>query len=398
MIFGGGGGSIARLIVGGSLNGSIFAEGTINEVNIGGTLGTETGSLPTITALGGFGSGSTNGLVADTIRANIVTPFNLLHLQANNFFGSLECQNISAFPSGTRSGINVTDELAATINIKGTLQANSKIRAGRITGQVNIGTDGTGFWDGPVTVGTLTTTNLSPRLDYTQTPATVGGGSIGILPFRLHKEGSSPSYDRNSPGPLFSKLGFNSGTIPLTLRFYGPVITNPTSARPVQLFRRDNPTVPGTLISTSDYLVSYPDARSIRIIPVADLPIGRYEIVTQSSLKSDLPSAGSPTVPSATYIFGLRCMNGGNPNPCDLADDQGTPLYPFGNPVGANTGVNEGDYNCFFNNFFLPPPSNAVCNFADDQGNVPPNPAAANSGVNEGDYNAFFNNFFIPCV
>jgi hypothetical protein len=79
--------------------------------------------------------------------------------------------------------------------------------------------------------------------------------------------------------------------------------------------------------------------------------------------------------------------------PADIADDQGNPLP--GMPGAANNGVNEGDYNAFFNGFF-----NALsyCDIADDQGNpLPGMPGVPNNGVNEGDFNCFFNFFMSGC-
>ncbi|CAN5859265.1 hypothetical protein BH11PLA1_BH11PLA1_18100 [soil metagenome] len=89
----------------------------------------------------------------------------------------------------------------------------------------------------------------------------------------------------------------------------------------------------------------------------------------------------------------------GQPGPCqpaDMADDQGTPLPT----TASNTGVNEGDYNGFFNTFFVDQSVNSPADIADDAGNPRPpfGPGGtANSGVNEGDYNCFFNNFFAGC-
>ncbi|CAN5684644.1 hypothetical protein BH11PLA1_BH11PLA1_02140 [soil metagenome] len=82
--------------------------------------------------------------------------------------------------------------------------------------------------------------------------------------------------------------------------------------------------------------------------------------------------------------------------PADIADDQGTPL-PTALP---NNGVNEGDYNAFFNNFFTNQSIGSPADIAYDNGDpLPPfGPAGGvNNGVNEGDYNAFFNNFFNGC-
>ncbi|CAN5842039.1 hypothetical protein BH11PLA1_BH11PLA1_24340 [soil metagenome] len=79
----------------------------------------------------------------------------------------------------------------------------------------------------------------------------------------------------------------------------------------------------------------------------------------------------------------------------DIGDDAGDAPPKWD---AANAGVNEGDYNAFFNHFFLSAPANAVCDIADDAGFAPPRTGESNSGVNEGDYNAFFNSFFDGCT
>ncbi|MBL0871275.1 MAG: hypothetical protein IBJ18_11945 [Phycisphaerales bacterium] len=78
--------------------------------------------------------------------------------------------------------------------------------------------------------------------------------------------------------------------------------------------------------------------------------------------------------------------------PADIADDQGTYIPSF----SVNNGVNEGDYNAFFNGFFL---RLSAVDIANDNGEPRPpfGPAGTNTGVNEGDYNCFFNNFFLGC-
>lgn len=93
-------------------------------------------------------------------------------------------------------------------------------------------------------------------------------------------------------------------------------------------------------------------------------------------------------------------------NPADIADDQGNPLP--GSPGVPNGGVNEGDYNCFFSaaGFFNqaaagPAAVGNFCDIADDQGTPKPpfgTPLGSNNGVNEGDFNCFFNALFSPCV
>ncbi|CAN5866657.1 hypothetical protein BH11PLA1_BH11PLA1_10400 [soil metagenome] len=81
-------------------------------------------------------------------------------------------------------------------------------------------------------------------------------------------------------------------------------------------------------------------------------------------------------------------------NPADIATDAGDPMptVTVGGVVyrDGNGAVNEGDYNCFFNTFFLDAPNNLPADVADDAGNP-----GSNGSVNEGDYNCFFNNFFL---
>jgi hypothetical protein len=98
-------------------------------------------------------------------------------------------------------------------------------------------------------------------------------------------------------------------------------------------------------------------------------------------------------------------------SPADIADDAGVPLFTPStcSNIPVNTGVNEGDYNAFFSadGFFLQAGIGAGaiglhCDIADDAGNaLPPfnsGGTGANNGVNEGDYNCFFNSLFLPCA
>ncbi|CAN5750508.1 hypothetical protein BH11PLA1_BH11PLA1_07800 [soil metagenome] len=88
---------------------------------------------------------------------------------------------------------------------------------------------------------------------------------------------------------------------------------------------------------------------------------------------------GSATLPAAGALL----------SPADIADDAGNAPPLAG---ASNSGVNEGDYNAFFNGFFN---ASTWCDIADDAGiPLPGGPGNSNNGVNEGDYNCFFNFFF----
>ncbi|CAN5814398.1 hypothetical protein BH11PLA1_BH11PLA1_17080 [soil metagenome] len=102
-----------------------------------------------------------------------------------------------------------------------------------------------------------------------------------------------------------------------------------------------------------------------------------------------LNSDGAGATGSASNAFTV------NPAPVlcppDIADDAGNAP-----PIGGNSGVNEGDYNAFFNLFFTNQAIGSPADIADDAGNPLPS-GESNSGVNEGDYNLFFNDFFTGC-
>lgn len=88
-------------------------------------------------------------------------------------------------------------------------------------------------------------------------------------------------------------------------------------------------------------------------------------------------------------------------NPADIANDQGEPLGSL-LATGVNNGVNEGDYNCFYNYYFASQGMNWPCDIANDQGDLAPRFNGTLSGgpngvVNEGDYNAFFAYYFSTC-
>lgn len=115
---------------------------------------------------------------------------------------------------------------------------------------------------------------------------------------------------------------------------------------------------------------------------------------TNSASATTLLSRVQLTPGPASYRLGCQ--------PADIADDSGNPL-PSNLP---NNGLNEGDYNAFFgaDGFFSqaslgPAAIGATCDIACDSGEpLPTLPAACtNNGVNEGDFNCFFNFLFLPC-
>ncbi|MBX9737729.1 MAG: hypothetical protein K2X32_12470 [Phycisphaerales bacterium] len=133
---------------------------------------------------------------------------------------------------------------------------------------------------------------------------------------------------------------------------------------------------------------------------IYDIASGTFDAPITTPYPSYAPSSIGPVNPSggATYAPGLftapptlRC------NAADIAFDDGLALPPIGIAGGTNNGVTEGDYNLFFANFFDALP---VCDIAnDDSSPLPPfGTLQTNNGVTEGDYNLFFSIFFNGCA
>ncbi len=142
-----------------------------------------------------------------------------------------------------------------------------------------------------------------------------------------------------------------------------------------------------------------PDLRSrVPVMASETLPLGSVGGREQVTL-------GITTMPRHAHDFAeAGCQ------PADIAYDIGWTFDPTFFVSFPNNGVNEGDYNAFFaSNGFFDQSSLGLAavgtswDIAYDSGDpLPPFgpviPNAANNGVNEGDYNCFFNNFFLGCL
>lgn len=143
---------------------------------------------------------------------------------------------------------------------------------------------------------------------------------------------------------------------------------------------------------------------SYTIASASALNTGTYTVRAFNALNGT-PASGSAVVtlgPCGGPTFPARC------NPVDIAYDTGDPLPrpaiagAGGTPEipgdfgGVNNGVTEGDYNLFFANFF---DAGIVCDIANDDGApLPPfGTLTTNNGVTEADYNLFFSIFFDGC-
>lgn len=175
---------------------------------------------------------------------------------------------------------------------------------------------------------------------------------------------------------------------------------DPTPLSVGQAYANGQPVAPGAIVNNGDEFVFLASlsATGVREYVQEAMSLGRLNLlITAMHPASDFGS-GPVTYPIFSTRFdpfstAARLQLVVTLCPADIADDQGNP-HPGMEGV-PNTGINEGDYNAFFQGFFDAMPQ---CDIADDQGNIIGTAAGVpNSGVNEGDYNMFFQQFFLGC-
>ncbi len=276
-------GTIKLVSVTGNLNGPVRAQkGTtasraaIDKIEVAGAIdAADFDSLYPIRAYDGVGT-----VVAKSISANFaivgsVTPdeggrgpgrIQLFKTTDGNFSGVLNygyVENVANQESGIiingdlqgssstnqaiiRAMCANTHDSTARIWIKGSVGNYGKILFDDPTGletQVIVnGADNSGIWSGPVVVGNTDSesgitgacssaaTSLGSNPYYAQSSTTLGGGAVGLVPYRLHAADCVPAhYDDwgsdTPPGtPLLNSL-FSQQQQSVRMRFYGPVYT-----------------------------------------------------------------------------------------------------------------------------------------------------------------------------
>lgn len=260
-----------------------------------------------ITSTTGIGTLSTGGSVSAGISvgggSSDITTFD----SGSYFRGTM---NFAAFTNfhiggdllGSSSVIGLNSSLAAnrTLDIDGSTASGSQIiivPSAGLLGQININrTNGGGAWSGTVQVGS--TTLSTPG--YTNTAASLGGGSTGKVPFALHDESCSPANGETA-------LTACSSISPVRLRHYGRLSWNPAGADPVTITRRaacsgaSFGSIPGLPAAQPSFAIDSSDTRTL--VVTYPFQVGyEYKITPTSTLKCDTP--GNPSVAwDGDYMF-----------------------------------------------------------------------------------------------
>jgi len=169
--------------------------------------------------------------------------------------------------------VTISGDLSGRMRIGGDLKAEAPVTVGgELTGQITINAlAGVGLWSGNVTVDS---TVLSPKPNYAQTAASLGGGAVGLVPFGTHHESCVPVHGLEKAGAPAS----------ITLQFYGPVMPADNTKMPVRVYRGPFGSDSWGAFTdvTASFDVEYPtDRKQIRVVPdiMQFKPRYRYRIV-----------------------------------------------------------------------------------------------------------------------
>jgi hypothetical protein len=319
-----GGGGLGKILgnisAAGSITNGIFASSDIGTpttpVNI--TWGTNTALSDT--RLGTVQAANIHANITATSRNAATNRGNVSKIRATSgtFTGSLSALGFTGGTAGDPPGIITVGSLAASVDMLAPLSSSSFIKAGTtLTGAITLPANGlagqiipnafnatSSAWTGSVTVGT---TVLNPASfangAYSTLSSTLGGGAVGLVPYRLYASDCAPPHHDDwivpsgEPKVLNSRFngtavvgGVLQPKVPVRMRFYGPVKTDaPAGTSPVAvwLWLDDSSGVyqqwhnVTSLLNVTVTRTGNPMSREVVITPIAtqgSLPPGYYAV------------------------------------------------------------------------------------------------------------------------
>lgn len=248
-------------------------------------------------------------VMGDDVFADIMTRHNgstggFFALVANRFSGTLVTERFIANPwSGIDGLVEIYNQFDGVISIGKNFTSPAQYiqtPAHGLGGQIIVNADGVagGLWTSPVRVGP----NGHPQQvilnspGYSQTASQLGGGSVGLVPFKLHDESCQPTNGATV------QLAPNAPPFSVELRHYGPV--NWSGASPVTIERRPAATQnPFTALPLSNFALSRSSGnRSIMISSIEGLPGfqpgWQYRIRPTAQLLCDISTAPPAVSPA----------------------------------------------------------------------------------------------------
>jgi hypothetical protein len=332
--------TISTIVVGGDvLDGITALSGTLDFVQVDGDLNGDVtaanAALNTLAVAGAVGNSSLvniraktgiHGVVATSINAAVDAKYNggngsiwFLGTTGGNFSGSLNVSFIQG--DNTVDGISINGDMSAQITVSehvddpiditghmtGSISIAKALRfgssnlgeiaiGGNLAGQIiiNAGNATSTAWQGDVSAnGTTITTDPY----YSNTSASLGGGSVGLAPFHLHDEDCIPANGYSGSPP-------NDNII--RLRWYGPIQWETEPPVTVEYLLGSN------WINISDWF-DFEEGDNPRELEVIPLDLGMdwgavtYRIKPTTNLKctgvTSLPAVHDQDAYIATFTF-----------------------------------------------------------------------------------------------
>ena len=280
---------LRSLDVAGDLLGDVLVpEGTIRSITVLGDIGSETVPVRIEAGCGLWSLQACGDLWADIDLCPAGYAGFLHQLSADAFHGSLVMDRFDR-PAGETapSSVSLAGWMHGTWTIHGSLVGEEPVitlPAAGLRGQViiNAAADDSANWTTPVILEHGQVELVGPT--YDALPASIGGGAIGLAPYRLHATACEPP----------SGLVVAPGNTVVDLHFFGPVTT--TWGPPLSFWRRPAESMEAfEPVAASAFLVEdIPgDPRGLRVSPAGDWggfePGWHYRLVPASGLVCAAP-------------------------------------------------------------------------------------------------------------
>lgn len=224
-------------------------------------------------------------------------------LIADRFYGTMNARNLIFNQYNNLDAVyKITQAFSGRITIGQSYTSAAQVievpalNLGGLGGQIIINADNLpgGTWNAPVRLGPAgaagSITLTGPR--YSQTNTSLGGGSVGLVPFRLHDQSCIPANG--------SSIQLIPNATPLTvqLRHFGPLKWNAKMNAPVTIERRTAGTQNAYVVVPAgnfSFNISPDDANVFLVGPTVVAGSGfvpgyHYRVRATTDLKSDVPA------------------------------------------------------------------------------------------------------------
>lgn len=277
-------------------------------------------------------------IAAEEIHADIDTRIaggngHLWRMEADRFFGTLRTPHLAHhWTSGAPGMILIHEQLAGTIEIGGSLNDPAhviELPLGGIEGQMTINADNEGgTWSAPIQLRAADPQDdvVLQGSDYATTSAQLGGGAVGVVPFALHHQSSSPT----SGSTITNAADEPYPTI--ELEHYGPIHLLTDDAAVIE--RRAIGSGTFSTIPLDAFVIDIPgdDRKTLRISSIGVTsgfePGYEYRITPTDALRSDVADRPA-AIWNEPYLVTVKLED-------DDSDDDGGGIITIPDGPGAS--------------------------------------------------------------